>query len=274
MVDNGLMKACQGNTTKDGYLILPKKSFNTTPYSYTNSKRIDKMFYQGEEYFLKLATKTEIEAEVLLSQIAILLGLDCAIYLPVKTGFMQKVVASNNVKQQDYISSREYCSGGARYTVKSLILPKELGERDLKYYSQFIEKDAMCNLIKTRLFQTASNNDDGNKDNMFYKLDENGIIQNVSSIDNAMAANRGIGGTFYNEFSDEQLSLEEMICNFRENETMQQFITANELAESLGSINVSKVAKDIFHTMDFKIGQGLVDDISFSYDNVAEQLIL
>lgn len=274
MFDNGLLQACKGKTTKDGYLVLPRKSFNTTPYCYTNSKRIDKMFYQGEEYFLKLATKPEIEAEVLLSQIATLLGLDCAIYLPVKTGIMQKLVASNNINQQNYISSREYLSGGASYTVEPLIMPKELGERDVKYYSQFIEKDAMCNLIKIRLFQTASNNDDGNKDNMFYRLNENGIIENVSSIDNAMASNRGIGGSFYNEFCDEQLTLEEMICNFRENETMQQFITAKELAESIGSVNVSSVAKDIFHTMDFKIGQGLVDDISFSYDNMAEQLIL
>ena len=273
MFDNGLLQACNGSTTKKGYLKLGRTNFNITPHIHTQMKSIDKLNCCGKEYFYKVASKEEYDAEILLSQIAKSIGLNCAVYLPVNVGLMQNGVASDSLEQIGCICSREMDST-AKYITDSLLMPKEYGERDLKYYSEIITKDAMRDLIKTRLFQFASSNTDGNKDNMFYKLNENGIIESVYSLDNAMGYNFVFDeGTYYNEFCDEFLTSEEMIEQFKENETMKQFIKPQELAEAIGSVNIQGIANDITNTLGYNIGQKFVDGISSSYDSIAEQLI-
>lgn len=278
MFDNGLLKYFPKDFTSEGCLDLSNLHFEmeygNEEYSFLNFLRC-----KEGRFFCKYASKEFVDAEVLGSQIFRKAGLNSALYIPAKSSkgtlyaVSNDVIGTQNIIAFDHMQIlREQLN-----TEFPLSMPNKKKD-NLIDYSKIITKDAMRDVIKMRYFDVAYENPDRHESNYALKV-ENGIITAVYMFDFGESANkleRGYLLDYYHDFEFKKNSLLsdlEMLLMARENENLQDYISCSELAENIGSINVSAIASDIKSTIGYEIGGEFIDQTARKFDYVAEGLV-
>ncbi len=244
-------------------------------------------------YYTKCASKAEIDAETVLSQVFCKLGIQSAIYLP--AGHKNKYVyaVSNDITNENTILAKDYYEqfwenirkdsnySGTTIGQHPFYLPsiKEQVEID---YNKFITPEAMRTLQIVRGLDMASYNTDRNWCNYYFQM-ENGVITDIILIDHAMSGanvestlcEELVNCLYFNEFNKilGRNNYSNIISNFKNNEVVQDIITPQELAETVGSVNMMEEARDIKGTIGYKIDQGYLDVMAKSFDYTAEELL-
>lgn len=278
MLDNGLLEYYRSQKPKKGYLNLRKQNLDIQPLIITDKKRIYKVSNNNQNFYAKMATKQESNAEIIIAQIMQQAGLNVATYTAGKVGPFEKVVICEDLMKDGCISARDHKVDFHKYSpfiVTPLLMPMKLQEKkDLGYYSHFITKDAMVDLIKTRFLHTVVGNYDGNKGNIIFGINEENVISSVSSFDNAIVGSKNhINIGYYSEFTSCFLNRDAMLTQFKENETMRLFVHPHELAEGVGNINVQALADNIENETGYVVDQEFIDKQSFNINSVAEEMI-
>lgn len=286
IVDNGLLKYYRGFRRGKDLLNVNRHAgfkFVTKAVGVNNISADGVLHYLVTPeglYYTKFLSKKEIDAEVLISQLYPKLGLKCATYLPVGEKSTYTGVVSNDVRAIDTVPANQHNKAMSNSLDKSIHI---VGKNPLHLpydsnlvnvdYSKFITKNGMRSLQIKRMADTASYNTDGREENFFYVL-KDGIIDDVVSYDNAMSGPfcEGLTNSYENEFSAHRLYRNGMINQFRENETLQTFISPIEMAETIGSVDVIETAKDIKRETGYKVEPQYVDAIARSYESMAEDL--
>lgn len=295
MEDNGLIKYYK-NFKRGRDLTNPKLhdgfSFGMVR---TKSDELQACLTTPEgSYYVKTADKKQRDAEVLLSQVYAKAGLKSAIYLPAGHISKYRCVVSNDIaKKENIVIAKDYFSdirskvlNGVTFdsntiACNSFYMPQKKENAQVDY-QKYITPDAMRNLQKARAFDLASFNIDRHHLNYFLKT-QGDLVTDVILIDHAMSGeifkNRNLVNDwlelsmYYSEFFYGKHFKDEIISSFKTNEVVQDFITPQELAESLGSVDILDTARDIRGTIGYKINQEYVDCIAKSFDDTADQLM-
>ena len=244
-------------------------------------------------YYTKCASKAEIDAETVLSQVFCNLGIQSAIYLP--AGHKNKYVyaVSNDITNENTILAKDYYEQfwakrendesyiGADVLRNPFYLPSKKEQLEFEY-GEYITPEAMRTLQKVRVLDMASFNTDRNKYNYYFQM-ENGVITDIILIDHAMSGanvestlcEELVNCLYFNEFNRiyGRNNFDKIISNFKNNEVVQDIITPQELAETVGSVNMMEEARDIKGTIGYKIDQGYLDVMAKSFDYTAEELL-
>ena len=164
--------------------------------------------------------------------------------------------------------------------------------KDKSDITKHFTKDAARQMIKTRLFDVASFNTDRHTENMFLKLGQNKDVEDILLIDHAFSGTKyehkvvcqeDINKTsvFCNEFCDGvcdtpkyivKKTRDIMIDNFKHNESMQEYITPRELAETLGQVDIKGTAEDIRDTIGYEVDKNYTDFLCESFELLAEEV--
>ena len=242
-------------------------------------------------YYVKTASKRERDAEILLSRIYEKAGLSTAIYTPVgKRGFYTGV-ASNDVVNGDnnIIRAKEYIreygfkiakdieDPEAKHIIirKPFYMPKRFEDAHANY-DEFITKEGMRSLLLKRIFDSASYNIDGHYRNYFYATTDGKKVTDTISIDHSLSGNayRSDPLIYYNEFHEDKLRISDLLYKYTDSEIAQSYLPTIECAETIGSINVIRTAKEIEKEEGYSINQKYVDAIANRYAMAANCLML
>lgn len=281
MVDNGLIKYYR--SFRRGKRLLDAN--NKSGFSYTEDRQGKRLVYLHSSegsFYRKVLEKPERDAEILLSQLYAKAGLKSAIYLPIGENGEYTYVISNDIESENVVMARDQDAkikkdlGDSVYLVADtpFYLPEDSSRVNVDYF-KYITKEGMKNLQLKRLVDVGAYNTDGHDENYFYTL-ENGLITDVISIDFAMSGRYRENFdllSYYNEFVKNELRRDAMMRHFKENESLHYFVTPDEMAETIGAVDVVNVAKDIKSTIGYKISHKYTDEIASSFEDMAEQLI-
>lgn len=288
MIDNGLIDLYKSKNSAKTFLSA-KNNYEYNKIA-KNLMKFSKISIPTKgDFYLKLASKKEMNGEILLSQIYAKAGFISSIYTPIGEYGIYTHVLSNNLVHNEKIENprffnfkkqdeaiKDVIGENASHFVKSNILfylPKSKDDEHIDY-GKFITKDAMKSLIKMRLFDVSSFNKDRHSDNFSYIMDGQ-VVDGILLFDYGMSGKdyKSKSLEFFNEFTDHKISRDEFLLCFKENETLQQFVSLQECAEDIGSIDVVETAKDIKAGIGFNLSRNYVDAIARSYDNIAEELV-
>ncbi|MBQ3048299.1 MAG: hypothetical protein IJD48_04750 [Clostridia bacterium] len=145
-------------------------------------------------------------------------------------------------------------------------------------FVSFFTKDGMRDFIKMHVMDTGSCNIDRNSSNFYFKIDGSGKICGIETIDHSMSKNyllnEGFKYATYINFLGpfSEATRTEMVDELRNNETVQQFMLRQEMAEIVGNVEVEKTAQDIKQATGFEIDTEYVDGLARSYDSLANDL--
>ena len=181
MQDNGLLyKYDKVYNMVDGIISL-KHGINCKEVKDTFGARkllVRKGLTSLEPYYFKCCDKLETDSEVLLSQVYAKAGFDTAIYTPAvyNNHFGRNIegVISNDVADEEFMKTERF--DHLSDIASGTHLSKEADYYTFKLLEQRFTKDAVRELIKFRLFDTASYNADRHCGNYMVKQDETGII--------------------------------------------------------------------------------------------------
>ena len=73
---------------------------------------------------------------------------------------------------------------------------------------------------------------------------------------------------YMNDFGSKELTREQIYDKFKHDENFAELIDKDELAETIGSLDPSAVAKDIKQTIGYEIDEDFVDSLERSYDEI------
>lgn len=288
MQDNGLMKYYRG--LKRGKNLLDTnahKDFFITeedvPAEYIKNKKITNLLTPEGKFYVKRVDKKERDAEILISQIYEKLGLKSAIYLPAGDNKRYEYVVSNDVKTPNTVIARNHTvemmkrlKGKENYLpIESpLYLPEDYDRINVDY-SKFITNEGMKDLQLKRIVDCICEDCDGHDLNYFYVLNEQGLIESTVTIDHSMAGrlHGDMLNAYQNEFSNHALSRDGIIRHIQYNETLHSFITPREIINTVTSVDVPEIARDIKSEIGYKVDTKFVSDIDKSFDDFAESLI-
>lgn len=145
-------------------------------------------------------------------------------------------------------------------------------------FVEFFTKDGMRDFIKMHLFDTASGNIDRNASNFYFELNDQGKICGVTTIDHSVSQDSILfdhpDASIYFNFLGEpcETNRSGMIYELKENETVQDFLPASEMAEMVGNVDVVETAKDIKRETGYSIDPEYIDELSISYERLANEL--
>jgi len=161
---------------------------------------------------------------------------------------------------------------------------------DVEDITKYFSPNAARQLIKARLFDVASFNSDRHTGNMFLQF-SGGKAENVLFFDYGFSGSEyhmnstdiyGDAVYYYNEFcyatmqnGDAYIGFKdrhEMVENFKHNETMQEFITTQELAEELEKVDVKETARDIKDTIGYEFNEKYVNKVAESFERLREEI--
>lgn len=294
MEDNGLIKYYR-DRKKGKDLTSTKKHKDFSILSKETDIKKVQCYLQTPEgiYYTKCASKAEIDAETLLSQVFCKLGIQTALYLP--AGHKNKYVyaVSNDITNENTILAKDYyeqlwanikkddsysCVKVGQHPFYMPIV-KEQVELD---YNKFITPEAMRTLQMTRGLDMASFNTDRNWCNYYFQVEDN-LIKDIILIDHAMSGANVestlcddlVDHMYFNEFNSllGRNNYSRIISYFKNNEVVQDYITPQELAETIGSVDVVDVARDIKSTIGYKVNEKYVDYLANSFNDTAEDLL-
>ena len=310
MIDNGLLKYYPLFASKQGFVKMRAMKYQFVRPEYYDI--VKKYTCQDGAFYFKEERRDEIDSQVLLSQIYKKAGVNSAIYLPSLDPQNHRGTISNDIKTSSNISGRDFFSilyqtypkevlngelvkhtksSKPKFDSKSrdkmMMFDKDIVSPSLTDYDKTADgekfdfvslftKDGMRAFIKMHLFDVASSNIDRNSSNFYFEIDKNGKICDVTTIDHSVSqeCTRWGAEDFYS-FIGEPMETDRqgMLFEFRENETVQDFITPQEMAEEIGSISVVSVAQEIKQETGYKINQNYVNCLAHSYENLAEDLV-
>ena len=286
MKDNGLLKYYQ-DKHKAKTLINKKNLLNDNNENvyiplHGNVRAVT--LPEGD-FYIKKVGKHERDAEILLSQIYAKAGFTTAIYTPVGSKGFYTHVASNDIKQGKNLISQKMFNRNNHVEVKQDIedsmakfnigenmfyMPQSKQEEHIDY-SKYITKEAMQTLIKMRLFDVAGCNTDRHGTNFFLDVEDN-VVKDIALIDYSMSGRMFSSKQelfFINEFSAKSLSDFEFLKELEKNEIARDYISLQECAESVGSVDVLGTAQEIKEEIGYKLDSKYVDKIASSFDMFA-----
>jgi len=164
--------------------------------------------------------------------------------------------------------------------------------KDKSDITRHFTKDAARQMIKTRLFDVASFNTDRHTENMFLKLGQNKDIEDILLIDHGFSGTRYYyydihecdiyeSSVFCNEFCDGvcdttryivKKTRDIMVENFKNNESIREFVTPSELAETLGQVDIKGTAEDIRDTIGYEVDKDYTNLLCESFARLAEEV--
>ena len=297
MYDNGLMHHYRqglfqrGGAVKAGLLDLRKLPFREMGYSQRWGKGVEEyleFLYTPEgRFYVKEDKKDGIDAEVLLSQIYKQAGFNTAIYTPAIDRKSKKVVLSNDIQTDTGVFPYDYLEM-VRNRHKNIPTADGFPTKISSDYvlGRYHTKAGARAYLKMNLFDVAAVNYDRHLANYIYELDRLGRVSDVSLYDfgesgHVYTSVKGQDPMYYeqnitypNLFNDgSELTRQQMVEQFKTNEAVLSFISPQEMAESVGSINVTQTAKDIKAEIGYKVSQSYTDYIASSFDRMAEDLV-
>lgn len=310
MIDNGLLKYYPTFASKQGFVKMRAMKYQFVRPEYYDI--VKKYICQDGTFYFKSERQDEIDSQVLLSQIYKKSGVNSAIYLPALDPLNHRGTISNDIESPSTISGKDFfsllyqtfpkelidtelikhtksnaTSSKVQSRDKLMMFDRKIVSPSLKDFEEqktcenfdfvsLFTKDGMRAFIKMHLFDTASFNVDRNSSNFYFEIDKNGKICGVTTIDHSMSQDACLYGLseFYN-FLGEACETDKagMLYELKENETVQDFILPQEMAEEIGSINVVSVAQEIKQETGYKINQNYVNCLAHSYENLAEDLV-
>ncbi len=296
MYDNGLMYLYrQGlvdrGLVKRGVIDLRKLPFREMGFSQRWGKGVEAylefLHTPHGRFYVKEDMKDGMDAEVLLSQIYKQAGFNTAIYTPAIDRKGHTVVISNDIQTDTGVFAYDFLKM-VRNRHKDIKTADGFPSRLSSDYvlGRYQTKAGARAYLKMNLFDVASVNYDRHLSNYIYEVDRLGRAVDVSVYD------FGESGHVYTSVKDQdpmyyeqdilypnlfnngmELTRQEMVDQFRTNETVLSYITPTEMAESVGSIDVTKTARDIKAELGYKVSQSYTDYIAASFDCMAEDLI-
>jgi len=298
MIDNGLIEK---------YFLNRKTSSSHCAYIPTNSivssSKITLPEMQETNFYTKPCPPSQVDAEVLLSQVYAKAGLKSAIYMPAilqseqgsKCGVIsndvidtpsQRAFIKEFFERHGYIPSNAYDIRDAVRFDPRIILPYKKDYKIDTHNDKF-SKNCIRQMIKTRLFDVASFNVDRHFRNFYYEMKDN-KPDDVVLFDYAMSGNVyryvNTNHRYYpNDFAMvHELNLikdfvtkktrEDMIENFKNNETMHDYIETRELVDALKSVDIKETARDIKDTIGYEVDSFYTKEIAESFENLAEEI--
>ena len=299
MYDNGLMhhyrqgflQRTNKGIAKGGVLDLRKLPFRELGYSQRWGKGLEEylefLYTPQGRFYVKEDQKDGVDAEVLLSQIYKQAGLNTAIYTPAIDRKGKTVVLSNDIQTDTGIFAYDYLKM-VRNRHKNIPTADGFPEKLSSSYvlGRYHTKEGARQYLKMNLFDVAGVNYDRHLSNYIYEVDRLGRVTDVSLYDFGESGHiytsvRGQDPMYYEEditypnlFNDgSELTRQQMVDQFRNNEAVLSYITPSEMAESVGSINVTQTAKNIKAELGYKVSQSYTDYIASSFDRMAEDLV-
>lgn len=282
MLDNGLNKYFDKHLTSHGSLKLHELGFEIT--NGIGTFRGLHMFNTPEgSYCLRdVYAAKEYDAEILLGQVYNLCGLESAIYLPAvdKT---KTYLVSNNLDNINSLTGFQFFEKMKDETDESFpfLLPSKIDDKQMEIINKYFTKDAVRDYIKKVVLDTASCNTDGNACNYIFEI-LNGKANKVKSFDNEYS-----GRMFFEFGPDSEFAVyqnfflgalpknrQEIIQEVKTNETSLSFISPQEIAESIGGVDIVATAKDIEQTLPgYYFNDKYVNGMAYSFDKMAEDLV-
>lgn len=283
MQDNGLLKYYREKANTNGFLKLDE--IDCHQYHIASLMHC----IDGKDYFFKKSSPFYVSAEVLLSQIYFLAGVPTAIYVPgVKCG--QIVAVSNDVVTPHSIKAKEFFNNIKKenpntHDFAALSHFKDFQEVD---YSKYFTEQSLKELILMQALDTATFNTDRHMLNYFAEVNDpfsDVKATHFVSFDygaSAFSSERELEHIkFFNTFGTPKMnenkeaglkSKDEMINCFRENETINSYMPRQEIAQTLGSIDVVGIANDITEQTGFEVDKRYLYNIEKSLYQTAEQI--
>lgn len=296
MYDNGLMHHyrqgfIQRGVAKGGVLDLRKLPFRDLGYSQRWGKGLEEylefLYTPQGRFYVKEDMKDGVDAEVLLSQIYKQAGFNTAIYTPAIDRKGKTVVLSNDIQTDNGVFAYDFLKM-VRNRHKDIKTADGFPSKISSNYvlGRYQTKQGARAYLKMNLFDVASVNYDRHLSNYIYEVDRLGRATDISLYDfgesgHIFTSVRGQDPMYYeqditypNLFNEGmELTRQEMVEQFKTNETVHKYITPSEMAESVGSINVTQTAKDIKAEIGYKVSQSYTDYIASSFDRMAEDLV-
>jgi len=330
--DNGLLKHYNSNKLFSKRDLLSIKMFKIDKEiqcSYGSNLRAKVLTKDdnGNEvpFYLKQCFDGENDAEVLLSQVYARAGFKTAIYTPVKFSGMKNCVISNNIATPDTLPYANYDISSIedfKDEKATMIAPFALGKNyhlffspvanSNMHYERYFTRDAIRQILKMRIFDTASFNTDRHNNNFFLNLRDDDTYEEITGntriCDDITLFDYGYSGigwdfyktphkdlfsidmeyvnkssqkgcTYYHDFERSalitRLTADKIIENFKTNETVRQFVSMDELSAELSCAgqDIPEVAREIKDTLDYEIKQEFVDKLQENFDNMANELV-
>ena len=240
----------------------------------------------GKKFIKPVFSKEQLDAEILLPKIYEKLGLTSCKNFPIKNRKGNMFVVSTNVLTDNTLVSGDYRLNIFANGWRTFSKQDKLSDGTDKLTGKYSE-NAIKDLLKLRLLDTATFNTDRHQHNFFYTIEtkEDGAkvatsIKAIDYEDSGGHLTRSLGKEFFfNNFVEGgddwgfQLSREQMIDEFKNNETSNIFLPKQECAEILGSVNFQKEAKTLAEETGYFCNQNLVDAWDKSFCDMAGQLI-
>ena len=278
MVDNGLLSYYRNFSAQNGFLDLDNMPLEDS--------RDNKYFTQtpdGKSFHVKKCGAGAVAAEVLVSQIYAQLGLSSAIYLPALKGDRMAVI-SNDLRGEESIRMFDYLLGNV-----NVLLPFD-GKKGVCDISYFYTPQAIRSLALTESANLASGNIDFHIGNYFAKVNRDTdfifdrlMVEDILPFDYGMcyqsfAGDEFVRTTYYTMFTPDGVgnkmilkSKPHAINLIKENPLIQENISSQEIAETLGNVDVYAIADDIAKTTGYQVEPTLLKAEANSFYEVANQ---
>ena len=285
MQDNGLLKYYFEH--RDGRGFLKTGEIDGHQYSGQGDEQFCSYLKlpQTKRLYIKPCTKEIADAEILLSQVYSKVGIKTAIYTPAIDKFKKEVLLSNDIENPNTLPAFSLFSKIRNQNPEIShpdFIPSKLDKSGL-IERYFTPKGFKSGILMTAL-DVGAGNRDRNITNYFFGQNGEGVCDDVWSIDYGNSGltfdeMRGCPSMtldelqFYSRFEGEPgLYRGEMIRNLRENPNVNALFGKNELAKTIGSVDVSKTAKDIKETIGYEVDPMYVYYLDKSFDILAEDL--
>ena len=275
---------------KQGFLQIESAKDLYYPLGYSKGATAP-LYIEGKKHFIKEVKDDKLSSELISSHIFNMLLIKSAIYLPVKHGDYSEAV-SNNVIDDNCLITSVYLSE----------LKKTLGKINPFLFSNensFIPIDnttrntlatrhAIRQNLKMNAVDLAIDNWDRGynnfgvvmKEKVFYDKGLNNfeisikdnVIEDIVLYDNEASGWNLPHKKHHNNFSFSTLSFEEIINHYKQNEEYREYISPQELAQTVGSIQIDTSAQEVTQVCGHQFSQEYLDFLKFNVDKTAEAL--
>lgn len=279
MEDNGLLKYYPEYSNNEGYLKINE----LCNLRFSMHEDVKQGVLSGLKFYTKFNREYAMDAEILLSQIAYLLGLETAIYLPCVDKRGRYGVVSDDVKKHGTMTMRQYSNimKLKHSSYKSPYANNCLETRDLNL-DKFFSKEAIVNYIGMHYFDVFTCNVDRHDENFFVdtkfdfpsklltvqglKLIDYGISRSYVGLEDIYGYYNGLGG-------GNDLNALELIEKLKTDEFILQYVSPVDMAEKFGNFNVKSVVEDIENTTGYDIAKNYTIGLQDRFYSLAEELV-
>ncbi len=282
MLDNGLNKYLEKHISSHGFLKLDDLGFEMQKGkgAFWGVHMVNTP--EGQFCLRKSTDSRVFDSEILLGQVYNLCGVESAIYLPVvyknRTG-----VISNNLDTPTSYTGFQFNEKMKDETGEMFpfLLPSKIDPKQMQTINKYFTKDAVRDIIKKVVLDVCSCNTDGHLSNVIYQT-QDGKVCKIQSFDNEFSGKMFFSygpdsehTVFFNPFQGGlKRNREEIVDEIKNNETSLSFITPQEIAESIGSVDIINTAKDIEQNLPRNFfNMKYVDGMAYSFDKMAEDLV-